>query len=365
MSYFEPVLKPATHRFAEESAHPQEGATALKDRLGRARRERNRSPLNLTAEVSGQVNLVAGRLAEARAGLDAAGAGDEQGLAPVLRMVTMAGLAAHLGDNDLGRAAIAAAKRLRWADDSAGRRWADRVFALAAAQRGDIDYACRLLADDSLLPGSPPLPYDISFLVIAARIAVSAADQKMLERITVTAGVLAGAGPAFAAGTGHLRGLLDADAAGLLTAADQHAATGRPLLAAAAVEDAARVLVKGEGSSTAGLDQLNRALAIYTAVGAAGDAQRVEQLVRSRSMNRGGPARRPGMKRRPSSGWQSLTEAELNVVRIVAAGATNRDAAKRLFLSPHTVNAHIRSVFTKLGITSRVHLANMMRDNDG
>lgn len=53
----------------------------------------------------------------------------------------------------------------------------------------------------------------------------------------------------------------------------------------------------------------------------------------------------------------ALTTAELAVARLVADGRTNREVADRLFLSPHTVNSHLRHVFTKLGINSRVDLA--------
>ena len=54
-----------------------------------------------------------------------------------------------------------------------------------------------------------------------------------------------------------------------------------------------------------------------------------------------------------TDGWAAITPAELAVARLVADGLTNRQIAERLFLSPHTVNAHLRHVFTKLGITSR------------
>jgi DNA-binding CsgD family transcriptional regulator len=56
------------------------------------------------------------------------------------------------------------------------------------------------------------------------------------------------------------------------------------------------------------------------------------------------------------SGWEALTPRELEVVALVTLGATNQQAARRLRLSPHTVNAHLRHVFTKLGVTSRVEL---------
>jgi DNA-binding CsgD family transcriptional regulator len=41
---------------------------------------------------------------------------------------------------------------------------------------------------------------------------------------------------------------------------------------------------------------------------------------------------------------------------------TNREVAERLFVSPHTVNSHLRHVFSKLGITSRVELARVACD---
>jgi DNA-binding CsgD family transcriptional regulator len=75
------------------------------------------------------------------------------------------------------------------------------------------------------------------------------------------------------------------------------------------------------------------------------------------------PAPARAATRRPVAGWAGLTESERRVVDLVAAGATNREAARQLYLSPHTVGTHIRHAFEKLGINSRVQLANMMRDN--
>ena len=64
-----------------------------------------------------------------------------------------------------------------------------------------------------------------------------------------------------------------------------------------------------------------------------------------------------GERKRPSSGWASLTPTERDVVRLVSEGLANKDIATRLFVSPRTVQTHLTHVYTKLGLTSRVQLA--------
>jgi predicted ATPase/class 3 adenylate cyclase/DNA-binding CsgD family transcriptional regulator len=64
-----------------------------------------------------------------------------------------------------------------------------------------------------------------------------------------------------------------------------------------------------------------------------------------------------GQRKRPTSGWASLTPTELDVVRLVSEGLANNDIATRLFVSPRTVQTHLTHVYTKLGLTSRVQLA--------
>ncbi|MCW2649342.1 MAG: afsR 1 [Mycobacterium sp.] len=63
-----------------------------------------------------------------------------------------------------------------------------------------------------------------------------------------------------------------------------------------------------------------------------------------------------GERKRPSSGWASLTPTELDVIRLVSDGLGNKDIALRLFVSPRTVQTHLTHVYTKLGLASRVQL---------
>jgi DNA-binding CsgD family transcriptional regulator len=65
-------------------------------------------------------------------------------------------------------------------------------------------------------------------------------------------------------------------------------------------------------------------------------------------------------RERTSCGWASLTDTERSVAHVVAEGLTNREAAERLFLSPHTVDFHLRSIFRKLGTNTRVHLTRLV-----
>jgi len=64
-----------------------------------------------------------------------------------------------------------------------------------------------------------------------------------------------------------------------------------------------------------------------------------------------------GERTRPASGWESLTPTERDVVRMVSEGLPNKDIATRLFVSPRTVQTHLTHIYTKLGLTSRMQLA--------
>jgi DNA-binding CsgD family transcriptional regulator len=63
-----------------------------------------------------------------------------------------------------------------------------------------------------------------------------------------------------------------------------------------------------------------------------------------------------GQRKRPATGWASLTPTERQVVQLLSEGLANNDIATRLFVSPRTVQTHLTHVYTKLGLSSRVQL---------
>src|SRR4029077_5168507 len=88
----------------------------------------------------------------------------------------------------------------------------------------------------------------------------------------------------------------------------------------------------------------------FDAAWAEGATLSIEEAIASAQRGR-------GQRKRPTSGWASLTPTERDVVSLVSEGLANNDIATRLFVSPRTVQTHRTRVYTKLGLTSRVQLA--------
>jgi DNA-binding CsgD family transcriptional regulator len=63
------------------------------------------------------------------------------------------------------------------------------------------------------------------------------------------------------------------------------------------------------------------------------------------------------------TGWSELTDSERSVAELVGRGLSNKETGRRLFLSRHTVDYHLRRVFQKLGVSSRVELARLLGEH--
>jgi DNA-binding CsgD family transcriptional regulator/tetratricopeptide (TPR) repeat protein len=163
--------------------------------------------------------------------------------------------------------------------------------------------------------------------------------------------------PLLQAASTHCLALLDNDFALADRALALYEGCPEPLLIASALEDAGHF--RPEDLRDEAVERLEAALETYVYVGAHRDAARVRARLRQR-----GVRRTSAKTTSPSTRWPELSESELTVVRLVATGATNREVAEQLFLSPHTVNAHLRQIFIKLEVRSRVELARIVAQRD-
>jgi DNA-binding CsgD family transcriptional regulator/HEPN domain-containing protein len=92
-------------------------------------------------------------------------------------------------------------------------------------------------------------------------------------------------------------------------------------------------------------EQLMRASATFHALGAAVWGDRAEQELAAAGYSRQSPAEQ--------SPWAELTAAETRVAQVILDGATYDEAASALFVSPRTIETHLRQVYRKLGVRSR------------
>lgn len=97
-------------------------------------------------------------------------------------------------------------------------------------------------------------------------------------------------------------------------------------------------------------DQLRAAHRMLSEMGAGAYAARAARELRATGEH---------PRRRSAQVTDALTAHELHVARLVATGATSREVGAQLFLSPRTIEAHLRSIFRKLGITSRRQLRDL------
>ncbi|HSL64858.1 MAG TPA: AAA family ATPase [Gaiellaceae bacterium] len=153
----------------------------------------------------------------------------------------------------------------------------------------------------------------------------------------------------------HARALLTEgdEAVSLFRAAlDAHGEAARPFERARS-ELAYGELLRRSRHRVDAREHLRTALDGFEALGAALWAERARVELRAS----GETAR----KRDPST-RADLTPQELQIARFVAEGLTNRDVAAQLFLSPRTIDFHLRNVYRKLGISSRTALARLDLD---
>ncbi|GAA4632461.1 hypothetical protein GCM10023196_066010 [Actinoallomurus vinaceus] len=192
------------------------------------------------------------------------------------------------------------------------------------------------------------------------RTALAIGDHTGAEAVTATAERLARDNPGFptlAASAAHAHGLFHENAAALAHAAADHVSAWSR---ASAAEDLGVLHARASGGSDreAAVNRLGQAHETYQEVGALRDAARVRARLRGIGVRR----RHWTQAERPASGWESLTDTERDVAILAAQALTNPEIAARMFIARDTVKFHLRQVFRKLGIASRVELARLLAE---
>jgi DNA-binding CsgD family transcriptional regulator len=313
-----------------------------------------------------RVRLAEGRLddaaVEAQAGVALA---DQMGMHAfvLLGLAVLTIVAVHCGDIDAATGYVQRYAERRQAGAMFGMAWGRWGLAmLAEVQDGprkalDMLQVCYTDPNERrwLLMSEP----DAAAWLI--RIALTTGDRDAAETVAAMAATLADDNPDFptlAASAAHSQGVLRGDRAALSQAAAAHVG---PWGRASAAEDLGVLLTRPNGGSSAdaAIEALDLSLEGYQDIGALRDAARIRARLRRLGVRR----RHWTQSERPVSGWSSLTETERNVAALAAQGLTNPQVATQMFVSPHTVKFHLRQVFRKLGIGSRVELARLATEH--
>jgi DNA-binding CsgD family transcriptional regulator len=155
----------------------------------------------------------------------------------------------------------------------------------------------------------------------------------------------------------NLRGLLNHDLAMVAESVNILRHSPRRVLRAAGSEGYGAMLLQ-IGERAAALTQLDSAWDVYNITGASARRANVQRMMRAAGARRSKWAH-------PSADTSSvavLTDAERRVAHLIAVGHTNKSTAKSLGLSVNTVGTHLRSIYIKLGVRSRVQLTNALRE---
>ena len=274
--------------------------------------------------------------------------------------VVLSTVAVLHGDLDRARDIVALAAQELGTTDAVQAPGLTLARARIAAADGDLDAGVRLLkplmATDSTLRTYWPRLLDQ--MRLSAGIAVAAGDREFAEETVERAASAARRNPGVASFAGvalQVRGFVRDDLASLDRAVELLRASPRPVMLAAALTDQGSLLLR-QGHRALATRQLTEAWEIFDSVRAVPAGEQVQRLLTAAGS--GGPRRRRAS--RPIAGWGSLTGTEVLVARLVGGGNTNRSTAESLGISTNTVAAHLRSIFVKMDVHSRVQLVNAM-----
>lgn len=231
----------------------------------------------------------------------------------------------------------------------------DSARALVLEARGQVPEAAALLASTWQRNLDAGIVSEVRLLAPdLVRLLLAAGDRPAAEAVLPQVDRIAGHMqlPSVTGAALRCAGRVTGDPSTHVAAVQAYAASPRVLERASAGHEAALALARA-GDADAARPLLEQSAEVYSRLGATALLDRLAADARDAGLRV--PARR--RRARATTGWESLTDTEAKVVALVAEGLTNRQVADRLFLSRHTVDFHLRHVFGKLGMSSRVELA--------
>jgi len=231
--------------------------------------------------------------------------------------------------------------------------WAALAHADALLAVGDAERAAQVLTAVAVLP----VPLRCRAFEVLTRCAIARDRPADAERAAAACAQVSdlGSARAVAARAGAVVALHQGDAPRAVELA-LAAAAG---FAATPLDEAQARLVASRALATAGrlehaAEQAERAAATFDHRGAPARRAAAERVLRRLGHRRLHRRSRPGTG---DVGVAALTERELQVARMIIDRRTNAEIAAALFLSPKTVESHIRNLFHKLSVSSRVEVA--------
>lgn len=348
-------------RFDESAAHGERGLA-----LARATGQGELLPMMIFAFAT--VLCVQGRLDDAATLLDGAIegarlAGNDQTLA--WGLLNRAFIAVHLGEVEL---AVATAEEAfdvtRPLDDSFVSTYAGLMRAIAWAESGESERASELFLSSAGGEGLASIPgvWRAKYLDLLTRCWLELGRPAEAERASAYAAEIAAE-----TGLGMASAWANRAAAAVaLEAGDPNGACTRALASAAAADAAGAPFEAALSRTLAGralaqLGEAERAVAELEHAVVALEACGAVRFRLEAERELGKLGRRTYRRTRPGKGngdgVESLTQRELELALLVVDRKTNPEIAATLYLSQKTVESHLRNMFRKLGVSSRVELA--------
>ncbi|GAA4692475.1 helix-turn-helix transcriptional regulator [Nocardioides conyzicola] len=343
----------------DEAARLLEGARRVADEMGVAE-----TPDLIDAQMWQDFNL--GRFDEAevsaRSLIQLAGELGNRVSAHEARLI-LASISLMRGDLPEARTQLTIANAEPIADWEVRSPGSTLMSGWITAAEGDLTGALTILRP--LLEGAEASrsfwPWWPGWMRVFTELGVAAGDADFAQRAVQIAQIGADRNPGIASFEGqalHLRGILDRDLETLAEAVRVLEGAPRQVMLAGALMDYGSALLT-DGQRKPGIRALDEAWPILERSGLINSMVMVQ-----RAMQRAGVRRKhwPTPDRRGATGWESLTTGERRVAELVGSGRSNRAAAQELRVSPNTVATHLRSIFAKLDISSRVQLANVLHE---